>query len=191
MTLSKREKQIAIVASVVIGGMLLFQVLLSPYFTRLDKATALIEDHKTKIVKADNLRKTDQAAKRRWQEMTGNALKSDASAAEGQLLDRVRDAAQSAGLSLQSIKPERSEKVSGFYRITLRVAATGNMFRTTRFINNIQASTIPLRISDMQITARKEGTDDLAIQFGIATLFDPPPVPDKVAKQPGATEVFQ
>jgi hypothetical protein len=32
-------------------------------------------------------------------------------------------------------------------------------------------ATIPVRITDMTITSKKEGTDDLSLQLGIATIY--------------------
>ncbi len=177
MTMSKRERYIAIGAGVVIFALLLDQVLLSPMFKRLSDANLAIEDYQSSLREANNLFDSDIAASRRWKELAGTGLKADASAAEGQLLDRVREAAQNAGLSVQSLKPDRSERVNGFYRITLRVSATGSMSRMTRFLHNLQTSKIPLRMSDLQVSARKEGTDDLALQLGVSTIFDAPPPP--------------
>lgn len=177
MTLSKRERIVALLAGLTIGALLLDQTMLTPWFNRLNKANDMIAAHQSKLLDANNLFSSDTAAQRRWKEMAGNGLKSDASASEGQLLDRVREAAQQAGLSLQSLKPERSERVSGFYRITIRVTANGSMWRVSRFMESLQRSKIPLRLTDVQITARKEGTDDLSLQMGVSTIFDPPPVP--------------
>lgn len=190
MTLSKREKYIAIGAGVVICALLLDQILLSPLFFRLNNANDAIDAHQLDLQKAKDLFASDIAASRRWKELTAGGLKLDASSAEGQLLDRVRDAAQSAGLSVQSLKPDRSERVNGFYRITLRVSATGSMSRITRFLYTAQTAKIPLRISDLQISARKEGTDDLAVQLGVSTIFDAP-VPPKLAQGRGTREVAQ
>lgn len=187
MNLSKREKIVAVVAGLVVGALALDQLLITPQFKRLDDANMLIKLHEEDLQKADSTFSSDLAARRRWKEMAGNGFKADASAAEGQLLDRVREAAQGAGLSVQSFKPERSERVGGFYRITLRITATGSTSRVTRFLHAMQTSKIPLKVMDLQISSRKDGTDDLAIQLGIATIFEAPPLPQKVASRGTST----
>lgn len=191
MNLSKREKVIGIVAGVVVGALALDQLLITPMFTRLDDANAMIKRHEEDLLKANSTFTSDLQARRRWKEMAGNGFKADASAAEGQLLDRVRDAAQNAGLSVQSFKPERSERVGGFYRITLRITATGSTSRVARFMHALETSKIPLKVMDLGISSRKDGTDDLAIQLGIATIFEAPPVPPRVASRGGTREVVQ
>jgi hypothetical protein len=191
VNLSKREKLIGIVAGVIIGALALDQVLITPMFTRLDAANTLIARHEEERLRGDSIMTSDLQARRRWKEMTGNGFKADASAAEGQLLDRVRDAAQNTGLNVQSFKPERSERIGGFYRITIRVTATGSTSRVARFMHALQTSTIPLKVMDVQISSRKDGTDDLAVQLGVATIFEAPPLPQRVASRGAGREVVQ
>ncbi len=35
---------------------------------------------------------------------------------------------------------------------------------------DIETATVPIRLTDVQVAPRKEGTDDLSIQFGVSTL---------------------
>lgn len=174
MNLSRREKIIGLVTGIVVGALILDQLIVSPLLERLDNALTMIQQHQEDLEQAESTFKSDLAARRRWKQMVGNGFKADASAAEGQLLDRVRDAAQRSGINVQSFKPERSEKVSGFYRITIRVTATGNASQAARFLYLLQTDTIPLKVMDLQISSRKDGTDDLAIQMGVSTIFDAP-----------------
>lgn len=188
MNLSRREKIIGLVTGIVLGALVLDQLVVSPLLERLDNAVTMIQQHQEDLQKAESTFTSDLAARKRWKQMVGNGFKTDASAAEGQLLDRVRDAAQRSGISVQSFKPERSEKVSGFYRITIRVTATGNTSQAARFLYLLQTSTIPLKVMDLQISSRKDGTDDLAIQMGVATIFDVPV--QKLAMGNGQREVM-
>ena len=48
------------------------------------------------------------------------------------------------------------------------------MSRAGQFLYALHTSNIPLRVGDLQISARKEGTDDLQIQLGVATIFEAP-----------------
>lgn len=186
MTLNKRERFIAILTGLVLGGALVYLIVLAPMLSRLDEANRQIDDANAQLLKANDVFKNDLTARKRWKELSGIGLKADASASEGQLLDRVRDAAQNAGLSVQSLKPAPAEKVTGFSRITLRVNATGSMARIGRFLHDLRGSKMPLRILDLQVSSRKGGTDDLAIQLSVATIFESPQAPQKVAASNGA-----
>jgi hypothetical protein len=107
-----------------------------------------------------------------------------ASQAESQVLNSVREWAQDARLSLSSVKPERTEKEKDYYKITFRATASGTMQQVTRFLYSVQTGSVPARITDVSITSRKEGTDDLTLTLGIATIH---PVPEsEKPRQPGA-----
>lgn len=179
MAMSPRERWIAIGLGVVVGAYALDAVLLTPLTERLRIADKSIGDDTVALTTADGLQANQDVANRRWKELTGTTLKSDFSAAESQLLNRVRDVAQSSGLTLDSLKPERSEKQKDFQRMTYRAATTGNMKQTAKFLDALRTADIPLRLTDVQISSRKDGTDDLTMQAGIATIYVLPPEPAK------------
>ena len=177
MNLSKRERLIGIGTATVIGLLALDSLFLSPLWARYDVAHRAVEEGQRELDRAQQLFQNKLRAQRRWNEITGTTLKNDASAAESQLLNRVRDYAQSANLVLGSLKPERIEKEKDFQRITIRASATGTMEQTSRFLYALRNADIPLRVSDVQINSRKDGVDDVAVQIGISTIFVPPPEP--------------
>jgi hypothetical protein len=38
----------------------------------------------------------------------------------------------------------------------------------------VQTSKVPLRVTDLSITTRRDGADDLTLDLGISTLYLPP-----------------
>lgn len=174
MTLNKRERYVAIAAGAVLGLLAVDQLFLSPLLSRLSAATASVDALSREKRDADGLIQNEQRARTRWKEIAADTLKSDSSAAEGQLLNNVREWARSADLSLNSIKPERSERQQGFEKITLRAVGNGSMHQIGRFLHSVQTSNVPVRISDFQINTRKEGTDELSLQVGLSTIFQLP-----------------
>jgi hypothetical protein len=58
------------------------------------------------------------------------------------------------------------------------------MSQLRTFLLHVQRATIPIRITDLQVSSRPEGTDSLQISMGISTVFLAPE-PDKSDK-PGA-----
>ena len=177
MKLSGRERIIAIGAVGVIGALALDSVLITPLIDRMNTANAVVKSNEQALNDGKALIENQTAAARAWKRIAGESLKRDASAAEGQLLNKVRDYAQSSGLAVSSLKPERSEKENDFQRITVRASATGNMSQMSRFLYSLKNADIPLRVSDVQFAARKEGTDDLSLQIGVSTIYIPPPDP--------------
>ena len=54
------------------------------------------------------------------------------------------------------------------------------MQAVARFLYAMEMAEIPLRVVDVTVTSRREGTDDLNVQVGLATIYLPP-------EEPGAT----
>lgn len=183
MMTSPRERWIGIVALGVVGLWLLDQVWLSPVLARLGDASERLDQHQRELARADQLFQNRQRAQRAWRQMTGTTLPRDASTAESQVLNHVREWASASGLTLTSLKPERSEKERDFQRITLRATAHGTMAQAVGFLQAVQTSAIPIRVADIQIASRREGTDDLALQMGLATIY----MPEESARGTGGT----
>jgi type II secretory pathway component PulM len=166
-----RERMIAVVATAVLGLAALDQLLVEPLLARLKEANdrldvavpTLAANRETIKLGASN----DRAAKAK----AGTSLQSVPSAAESQVLNRVREFAQTAGLSLTSLKPERVDQEKGFQRITFRATATGTMSQVARFLFAVQGGDIPLRVGDLAVTTRREATDDLTLTIGLTTIF--------------------
>jgi hypothetical protein len=195
MRLSSRERWILMGA----GAALLIYVAdtyaLGPLIENRDRIDNETADCLLQLDRAASLFNRQRHLKRRWSEVTRNSMKAEPSAAESQLLHALRDWAQDAGLTLSSVKPEQTEEEKLFRKITFRAVGSGSMRAVSKFLWRIETCTIPARILDLQVAARKEGTDDLSIQLGVSTLAliaapaappatapAPSPAPERVAR---------
>jgi multidrug efflux pump subunit AcrA (membrane-fusion protein) len=177
---SARERWIGIIAGIVIGLAVFDQLLLSPLLARLDSATQRVDLAEAQLAKARATFSTRTKAERRWRDVAGKSLMSDASAAQSQLLNRVREWAQVANLKLSALTPERTDKESGFEKITIRATAEGGMSQVSRFLFYVQTGDIPVKMNEVTLASRKDGTDDLSLQVSISTIYEKPE-----AKKPG------
>jgi len=48
------------------------------------------------------------------------------------------------------------------------------MAAISRFMWRLQTSKVPIRVTDLSITTRRDGIDDLSLDLGISTLYLPP-----------------
>jgi Tfp pilus assembly protein PilO len=183
--MSKRERMIGFLAAGVLGALALDQLLVTPLLARLDDANRRHDVAEQQLAQNQQWLDRDLNLRREWNRMAGESLKIDAPAAEGQLLNRVRDWAQDAGLSLTSLKPERPVREQGYQKLTIRATATGTMRQSSRFLLAIQNADIPVRVNDVQLTARREGTDDLALSVAVATIYLPPEAPGAAGSAAG------
>jgi hypothetical protein len=180
--LSKREKYIGIGTAIAVGLLILNSVILDPLLARQS-------DLDTEIAKAQADQKSDndlldQAGRLsvRWNTMLKTTMLRDESPATSQLYNNISAWSRDAGLNPPpALKSERgAEKKKDFQRITIHASITGTMSQIARFMWDIQNSAVPVRITEVQISSRKSGSDDLKVEMDIATVYfsPPPPTPD-------------
>ena len=175
MVLSKRERFIATGTIFVLLVVCVYQFVLVPMLERKDELDALIDKENRNLSNALNLVKKSKELGPRWAEINRNGLQRDASRAETQIYAAINSWARDAGLPSPGTKLDRTEKEGkDFNRITIRVTGNGSMDQIARFLYHIQTANIPVKVLDLTITPRKEGTDDLTLQMGLATIFLPP-----------------
>lgn len=169
-SLSKRERYIAIGVIAAVGLFVLNQFLYVPYS---DARSAMLADRE----KVDQQLRaaTDLFDKQRkygpiWTDLKKNGLKTDRGRAESQAQQAVLDWAKSAGVSVASVKPERDQQQNQFQIISFHVTGNGTMFSLSRLLHSVETAKIPVRLNDLQIAPRKEGTDDLTMQISVSTL---------------------
>jgi hypothetical protein len=179
MILSKRERYIVIGTVVVVGILAFDRLFLTPLIDRRQETTANIHLETEKMEKATASLTNRSRVNRKWTDISGTTLKIDGATAESQIIRSVGDWAQESGLNLSSVKPERAEKEKQFMKITFRANATGSMSSISRFMWRLQTSKVPIRVTDLSITTRRDGMDDLSLDLGISTIYLPPPEPAK------------
>lgn len=172
MILSKRERYIGIGTGAVVALLALDRFVFTPLMERRTQLQADVTLAQIQLDRATLLFSNSRTVNKRWGEMLDAGVKTDASAAESQVLQAVHEWARESGLSISSVKRERTDRVKQFQQITLRAAASGNMSAVSRFLWRAQTARIPVRISDLLISStRKEGTDELALTLGISTIY--------------------
>jgi hypothetical protein len=171
VNLSHRERLIAIAALASLLLLLFDHYVLTPV---MDSREQLRLDAETLAGRTEDARGLFQKSKRLarlWGAMNQEGLKDEAGQAESQVLHALRDWAEESGLSLSSVKPERTEGGGDLRQIDFRAAGTGTMRAVSRFLFEMQSSELPLHIQDMQVGSHTEGQDDLSLQVHFSTLY--------------------
>lgn len=171
MVLSHRERMIALVTLGAVALLAVNSLVLTPLAERRDRVDAEAESARLELERANRLFSNGRRVNERWQEMLGAGLTSDASDAEARALAALSTWAREAGLGPPtSLRPERREVGEQFQTITLRATGTGSMENISDFLRRIQSADLPLRVTDMQLTTRTEGSDELSLQLGVSTI---------------------
>jgi hypothetical protein len=181
VVLSKRERYIGIATGLILGLLLLLKVVIDPLLDQSSVLSSQIVGAENDVKKGTDLITLSARANQNWTTLAGQVRK-DASEAQSQLERNVRDWAAESGVSLASIKPERSEKEKDFFKLTFRATCTGSMSQVGRFLYRIQTATMPVRITELSLNSRKDGSDDLSLSVAIATIYlGTPDAPRSVA----------
>jgi len=171
MKLSKRETQLFLGAAAAVALIVLDHYAITPI---MDSGAAL-EAEQTQLVQelqdARRLFERRRLIAHKWEELTAGGLASDPAEAESRLLHAMRDWAEDGGLALSSLKPERNPQGETMREITVLASGTGSMRSVARFLWRVETSPLPLRVLELQLGARKEGTDELSLQLKASTLY--------------------
>lgn len=165
MILKKRERAVGLAALAMVLLLALDRLALSPYQSRRE---ALVLERQEKVAELGRARRTIS----RWQEAESGWITEIPLAAAGNAgtLAQLRNKAEESGLSLSLLRPESSE-LHGSYRENIyQLGGTGTLARVVRFLELVENSGRPLRIRDLQLSTRREDTDELAIRLSIGEL---------------------
>ncbi len=171
MNLSKRETYIALMAAAAVALLVADLYVITPL---LESGAALGAERQAllrEMEDAQRLFEQRRLLNRKWEELTAGGLTDDPAQAESRLLHAVRDWAEEAGLTLSAVKPERKEKDGRVREISIQASGTGSMRAASRFLWHVETTDLPLRIRELQIGSRKEGTDELSVQLKASTLY--------------------
>ena len=189
MILSKRERFIIAATLIVVAAAVLYLYVLTP----LDDSRKALEGRKegllNELERARTLLARNREIEPKWKQMTATGLKRDPTEAESLILHAVQDWAREAGLKLASLKPERLLEKKSLQEIAFKATGTGSMNAVTKFLWQLETAKVPVRVRELQLGTRKEGTDDLTLQLRLSTLYQPvqPPATSEVAAATATT----
>jgi hypothetical protein len=169
VTLSKRERSIAIVFLVCAGVFTIDRLGLSPY---LERRRLLQDQSDAKILQVSEQRQVLQKeqALRRLLKKLGKNVESDPSAAEGQFLHVLHEWEQQSGVAKPSFARVHAIEIQGYTHLTFQVSANGSMGAVALLIYRLETAAIPLRVDDVQVTPKTQGGDELQVQLKVSTL---------------------
>ena len=187
MVFTKRERISALAALLGIALFLGDQFVLEPYLSYR-------KDLQKKLAQADlNLDRAQQFVKNQprvakdWRDLQAAGLKDNASDAESEMLDYLTRWGGGTGLTLTSSRQDRPlpEKDKTFQEIVFRASANGSMSAIAQMLSRIETSKLPVRVTQVSISPRKEATDDLSVQITLSILcLAPAPEAGNSARTP-------
>ena len=176
MVMSRREKYIAYGAGGAVLLLLLNYFIFGPLIAWRDDLDTRSLGLDRKLGDANNTFDLKQKLTKKWTLMQ-KGLNVDSSTAESQAEQAVVDWADASGLTLTGLRPGKTTSENGFTVISFTATGTGSMPDVAHMLWSLENATIPVRVADLQLKPRKEGTDDLLATFTISALCFPPATP--------------
>lgn len=186
MNLSQRERLLVFSALGVLAFLLADFYALTPLLERQDVLQGQREQLLGDLSRGHKLMAEGRQLTPKWSSMLSSGMKSKPSAAEGQLLHALRDWAKETGFALSSVKPDRPESKEQLKEVHVQATGTGSMDGIVRFLGRMQASALPLKILEFQLSSRTDGMDDLSLQVKISALYNAPEQKAAKADKTGA-----
>jgi len=177
MILSKRERLIIAATLIVVAALVLDRYAVTPLLDARDAAEAQKQGLLDEMDRGRAMLESEREIGPRWQKMVAAGLRRDPTEAESQVLHAVGDWATEAGLRLSSMKPDRLSEKQPLQEINFQATGTGSMNAIARFLWRVETAGIPIRLKELQLGSRKEGTDDLTLQLRLSTLYQATPSP--------------
>jgi Tfp pilus assembly protein PilO len=154
MKIENRQKVLGFAAIAVLALLLGDKFIISPLAKSYKDRAARIEKCKKSVQQGTLLLAREQTIRSRWDYMRTNTLPLDTSLAEQKALGSFDRWAQESRMAISSIKPQWKRNNDGYETLECHVDATGNLATLTRFLYNIEKTSLALKVETLTVTSR-------------------------------------
>ncbi len=179
MTLSRRERWVALAAAGVLGLLLLDRVLITPLWhawqVRSDRVLAMERE----VWQTRQLLRQRRQIEADWRQRLDAGLAEPVSSAEAGLLNALEAAARQAGTQIVSLRPERPAAQDGVRPVRCRLVASGSLESLARFCWQLETQPGPLRLERVQISATDPARDAVNAQMEVSRIGLAPVEPSR------------
>ena len=173
MVLSSRERYIVIGSALVLGALGLDQFILNPLMDGWDQTQRQKQALQGEMTRARAALKNGHELAPKWRDMTAAGIKTDPAEAESQALHAIQTWAAESGVTLSMLKPDRMTEKTQLPAISFQAGAAGTMDAMGKWLWRMQYAKIPIRITELQLSSRKEGADDLTATLRLSGSREP------------------
>jgi hypothetical protein len=173
MVLSKRERYFVIGGGIIVVGLALYQFALDPAMTAIQAAQKQKGRLESQLAANKRLLAERDKVGPLWQEWMRTGIKDKPEDAEGQAYNALGQWARESGVGLILLRGERLTEKSQIPQAAFQFTGQGTMSSIRNFLVRIQKGMLPLRITDLQLSSRKDGLDDLSFTLRMSTIYLP------------------
>ena len=169
--MKNRQQFLALLAGLIIALWLGDKLLFTPLVAAWKERSARIATLRKDLEQGSLLLQREDSIRDRWAHMQTNALPDNVSEAETQVLRAFDRWSQEARISVTSLKPQWKRATDEYMTLDYRCDAFGNIQALTRFLYNIEKDPMALKIESVEIAARDNNGEQLAIGVQVSGLL--------------------
>jgi hypothetical protein len=170
VNLKNRQTLLAIVAG---GAVALFaadRLLLTPLLNRWKARADRITLLQNKVRDGRSLLAREASLQSRWEQMRTNALPTDPSQAEQQLLNAIYRWSQDSRVSIVSLSPQPKHDADDYMTVECRVEAAGNLGTICNFLYGLEKDPMALKLQLVELSARDTEGQQFALGLQVSGL---------------------
>ena len=170
MKIKNRQQWLAVLAGSAVLLLVADRVVLAGLSRSWKERSARIEDLRKKVGDGRRLVQREASLQSRWDFMRTNTLPQNPSLAEQQVLKGFDRWAQQSRLTILSITPQWKHDADDYTTLDCRVEASGNLAAISRFLYEIEKDPMALRLQNIEIGARDNDGQQLALGLQVSGL---------------------
>jgi Tfp pilus assembly protein PilO len=168
--IENRQRSLIIATIVLLAAFAADKLAFGP-LARAWKARAdRIADLRREVADGSLLLQRESNLQARWDQMRTNTLPNNTSLAEQQLLKAVDAWSRDSRVSVTGITPQWKQEADDYMTLECRVDASGDLSALSRFLYDIEKSPMALQLQLVELTARDDTGQELAMGLQISGL---------------------
>jgi hypothetical protein len=178
MNINNRQQQLIIVAIVAVVLWAGDTLVVAPLTKHWKERATRMSDLRKSLTQGTLLLEREQSIRSRWESMRTNALPSETSLAESQVVKAFDRWSQDSRISIISIKPQWKRNADDYMTLEYRVDGFGSISTVTQFLYNIEKDPLALKVDAVEISARDNTGQQLTLALQVSgLLLNPPELP--------------
>jgi hypothetical protein len=171
MDLSKRETIILYGAVVAVALLIGWYFVFEPVSKRMNETHQLKISLEQEVDAMNALLDRREEIQARWHTRMDDGLGSDAAATESAMWHKLSEWSSESNFDLPNITPQRMPNDTAFQEVIFTVSGTGTVEGAARLIWAIEQSTMPVRISSLQLGSPDPSGREIKLSMRLSVLY--------------------
>jgi hypothetical protein len=167
----KNRQQVLIMSTIAIVAILAAdRIIINPLSSLWSARSKRIVELRKKVQAGKRLVGRERSLRTHWDEMRTNTLPANPSIAEQQVLSAFNRWSEDSRVTITSISPQWKHDADEYTTLQCRVEASGNLNAVSKFLYNMEKDPMALRLETLEISARDNEGQQLAVGLQVSGL---------------------